>query len=1181
MDEELNKLLQELLLEHCKIQDNTLASNDILNKALTECQLNGIPFSELKEPIEQSEFTKQDSTRESLEKELQDNMSQLDLCLKDINSKTKDLASNINKNLIVDATLSKLKEYKDLYEPIYQYHFELKNQADLLLQKRQTYLDSINVIRTSITNISNTIDNKTLERDKYSTTDKTLSDNIQKEINSLNLKKNVLKTKLEYLVNREKNKIKFDSILNTEFIIDDTAIDKDAAKKELLNKLITGAFLESNISIFSNAYASNLTINATDVEITKDLNFKILFDFIHQSIDLDDNIKKENILNILQKKSFITNLTNFTIEQIPDEYKYSGILYEQYYNLFQDPINNFFSLDERGLTSDQSKIDIELKNDIEVSKQSGIDISNSVKIDINGITYYIKDFKKFQEFNSTIQSQLNIRINEIKESKIKPSLDKLIFMLKELATTQIKYILAYGDLFSSTLVKDDLIIDLNNPKLILNINSDLSSIINTIHNIYNSYNSGYKDLTTEIHKLESEQLQNISVINNFKNDLSSVQCSKKTGSLDELTEPEGAGIDPLGRQSLKNGISISNPNITKWCYWVKFAKIATMAGLLPIPEAPSFRYWPYGLVVPTPAGPKKIQLPPVFIPITVISSNLGTIVIFVVQCGILPCPLVFYISKSGVKKFLITLKGESTEFGQPNDSSNIKDFLQAKLNILKNFGLDKLKLFGISKPELDFLKKIGIDQTFDEFTAEIYSELAQKIDAIQLPPMTNFNKLKDKLGKSLNDLSIDEKINLIKLDFYEYIDNIDFPTLELPKDKTKIYPKKNSGKSINDLFKDYNTNKYKDDNKEKRNLKTKILNEIDKLDISDIVGDIPDIPINDENLVKIKDKWNKILSKSFDKIKNNPELAFSLLNIQQLNEITIGNPFNCKDELPPINIKIPGAALEIIIIVEQLIASTLNLLTSENIKEILSLESISPSRMKDSLKIIIKKTVPDKFLPDFLYDFSIINIMKNTLINIYKTLELSFNLDLIQAGIKIDMNILKEPIKKSLDDSIKSITKSFHLSIDTDFINFSPTDMKVLFKKTIKDSIEVSSAIFETPFNTIPALKSIKDINLMDVMTGLLKNPLMLFGKNANDQINLTNIKALNDAYKVLENAIPIPFVASLYLIASGNTKALQTLHPILEYDDLPPWERLSLDNFIFMLFMDSFLHTTKQRSGF
>ncbi len=1181
--DDLNKQLKEILQEGCKIEDEIILNNDLLKKTLEECccdPTDGLLITDLKNPIDDSVFSDQAKIEAKSEDDLTKSMDKLEQCLTDIDTKIANHKINIDGSVEIDNILYKLKEFDDLYSPVYEYHFELKNQIDVLLQKRQSYLNIINPVRAKILKLSDLAKAKLEEKDNYikntSSPTKAVVDQYQKEADDFNKQKEIEQGNLDVLILREKTEINSDVILSAEF----NAQAGIKTREDILEQYINNLLSSSCINNLASNYAGNLIINSNNVQVTKNLTYEILFDYIKHNIDLNNNITTENLLQNqkIQKKTFLNGVANLSISQTVQGYKYSGVLYDKFYELFEDPINNFFTIEERGLTLDSSKIDADLKQDIENAKTSGIDLSNSVKIELNGKSFYIKDFEKYKEFNSTVQGKIDIRKKEIKESIVKPIYDLLITALKELANKQAKYIIAYGELFSSTFGNQDSIVNSDKPEINLNINKDLSSVINNVEQLVNSFKIGYTDLIDEIQRLELIKQDYSAKMRNFQADLTSVPCARK---MEEVEEAAGAGIDPLGNISLKKGADITNPNPGKWCYWTKFAKIATLACLAPVPESPYLRYWPFGLVVPSPAGPKKIPLPCVFIPITVISSKLGTIVIFIAQCGILPCPLVFYISNTGVKKDILTLRGPSSDFGQPTDKKTVKDTIQLKYDKFKTLASGKLDKIGISKQDTELLEKSDKAPSFAEFKDELYSELEKKIDSIQLPLMTNFTTRKNNLGKGINNLSKNDKINLIKKDFAEYLDLIDLPTFELPKDKTKINPRKESGKGMSDLFKDFNSNKNTENIQDKLNLKTKILSEIDNVNVNDVQSDFTSVPITEENMPKIRKAWKKILNQSFDKIKNDKELAFTLLSIKELESINIAVPFVCKTEPVKVSTTIPSLAITTIIGFKVVIDQSLNLLTPTKIRQLTDLNILSVSKIKDSLKIIIDKLIPAQFLPNDLYNFSIQKTIQSSLKNINKISGSSFKLGSPQKELKIDMNKLKGPIKSGFGNSISVALKSFPLNINTSFDSFTAVDMKVLLKNTLRHSINTAANIFSGPYNAVNALSSIKKINLMDVTTGLLKSPSVGPEKGIKDNLTITDIESLNTAYKLLETTIIIPFIGALFMAGTGSGDVLRKVHPVLDYDDLPPWERLSLNNFIFMLFLDEFLHTNKQKNGF
>jgi hypothetical protein len=60
---------------------------------------------------------------------------------------------------------------------------------------------------------------------------------------------------------------------------------------------------------------------------------------------------------------FFNNSTNISVsELITGDSDPGGLIYTQYYNLLKEPIDNFFTLSERGLSSSANQIDPKLKS---------------------------------------------------------------------------------------------------------------------------------------------------------------------------------------------------------------------------------------------------------------------------------------------------------------------------------------------------------------------------------------------------------------------------------------------------------------------------------------------------------------------------------------------------------------------------------------------------------------------------------------------------------------------------------------------------------------------------------------------------------------------------------------------------------------------------------------------------
>jgi hypothetical protein len=170
---------------------------------------------------------------------------------------------------------------------------------------------------------------------------------------------------------------------------------------------------------------------------------------------------------------------------------------------------------------------------------------------------------------------------------------------------------------------------------------------------------------------------------------------------------------------------------------------------------------------------------------------------------------------------------------------------------------------------------------------------------------------------------------------------------------------------------------------------------------------------------------------------------------------------------------------------------------------------------------------------------------------------------LIQPKITIPGKAVETIITKSVGGIIEAIPAK-DINVD-----LSPIDAKT----TIIDIVEGSFAPLDgliSPFlDIISIYKTSKDKTFPEII-GL--------GKCSPDTSKVPIIeKALFDsAMNVVESIALIPYPA--VLVAPG---IFQKAHPILNYDDIPPWERLTLKNFLFVAFLDQWNVQGKKTCGF
>lgn len=142
-------------------------------------------------------------------------------------------------------------------------------------------------------------------------------------------------------------------------------------------------------------------------------------------------------------------------------------------------------------------------------------------------------------------------------------------------------------------------------------------------------------------------------------------------ALDPDPDPLKANA-PIFDKGVSEGLdytdTISLPNLTDMAYWRRFATIATLVGLLPLPGPGLFRYWPIGLILP-PAI--RIPLPIIWLPIKAIPTPFGVFVFFIGLSGIFPSPFLFFISPTGQKSFLISIT-PTLPFGTDSSKPPVK-----------------------------------------------------------------------------------------------------------------------------------------------------------------------------------------------------------------------------------------------------------------------------------------------------------------------------------------------------------------------------------------------------------------------------------------------------------------------------------------------------------------------------
>lgn len=138
----------------------------------------------------------------------------------------------------------------------------------------------------------------------------------------------------------------------------------------------------------------------------------------------------------------------------------------------------------------------------------------------------------------------------------------------------------------------------------------------------------YKPLEEKYLGLKKQEEEIEKKIENIQREISGELAKLNCENREIITD-----IEPGGIPNFKN-VS-RGPTIFDYTWWKKFSELATLVNLVPV-------HWPVGLVIPTPSGIIKVPFPIIWIPLFVAGSDKLLSVLFIGQCGILPCPFVYF-----------------------------------------------------------------------------------------------------------------------------------------------------------------------------------------------------------------------------------------------------------------------------------------------------------------------------------------------------------------------------------------------------------------------------------------------------------------------------------------------------------------------------------------------------------
>jgi hypothetical protein len=828
--------------------------------------------------------------------------------------------------------------------------------------------------------------------------------------------------------------------------------------------------------------------------------------------------------NILagRPKTYMFSDQDTTILPVPPNETPHGILYDRLYNIWDDD-EKFFTREERGLTANAADAASNLKG-------SGAEVFKGS---------FIGDVSKFRAFYENFTQEWENKVSFTKENVINPAHADLISALELFAVSEVEYLLAYGNAY------EQLPADVQ----------WLGNIIEYVRQSSERYMAKTQELRSDFLFVQESHKKVIADITTKRGQYLTVPCALNTAP-PEQTEPDGAGSDPLGAESLLS-MDPSKPNPTKWCYWVRFAAYATAVNILPLPGSGGFRYWPIGLTIPNPSGLIKIPLPIIWIPIAVIPLQVGIFVIFIGLCGICPSPVVFYIGPNGEKKFIISLR-PGDDFGANAEESIIKTIDKLGVGIkapIKNL-INQIQVPGFQP----LLNPDGSSGLLEDIKDKIIKNI-QKLP--QLPSTARLNALDP-------NASIDQKRAELKNAILAEIDKIKIPDLKFPKDGSTVNPKPPPITEIIDQLKKaakLNLPQLMVPSVEKMNLKTKLLAEIDKLGLEDVelpsIPRLPEVPneLNDY-LKKVREALVKFIGKAKSKI--TPE-GLGILAEIGIEGVVFVNPYQCKGttkglSLPPI----PGPVLIGLAVLDQLTLAAVNGISTENMLKLLGNRPALPGNLKELARNVLG-TMPNVEVPN-PSKVSIKDMLKDSVKMVVK-MQLPSLPDPTKPP-QIRISVPGELLRGSLKVGVEGIMNAFPAQT-VPFPTLSPIDLKQIMVSIVEDSFKPVEDKLGPFLDIAQGFQNAKDKSFAELL-GLKKLNL------DHSRIPTVTPEAMAAAMAVVKTISLTPYPA-----VAIAPQLFKQLHPVLTSDDLPPWERFTLDNFLFVCFLDEWCRQGKKTCGF
>jgi len=946
------------------------------------------------------------------------------------------------------------------------------------------------------------------------------------------------------------------------------------------------------------------------------------------------------------------DIKDFYDKNISESYLYRrGSGYRGFFWKMMDPLNRFFTLDERGLTIDQRLIDPQLKDSSTKSVKEG------------DAEFFINDLEKFQEFYKDAVKQIRDRISKDLNETLPNEAKFTIDSIKNLGR----------------LAADIVVFETPNvsPSSVLSDGVSGSS--------YLTQKQQYQELKDRVDLFK----QNIDALKKKENDVVDQEAFKKAMSAVKCfpiqtddSDDKGCNVrqflgkDPLGIRTV-SGTESGFPDITTFCYWLEFAKIATLVNLMPIPDLSgtpgripglTFRYWPIGLQIPTPGPPIKIPLPQIWLPLMVISTPFGIFVILLAICGIVPSPFLLFISPTGGKVFLVSFKGISLqEMGfkvkdtknplgiEPDGMSGnpVKGAFQVPLAalaaadkatriakelarkaanlpqqvVMPNGSAVPFNQGESAPPQYGYYEVMqqGVDKTkeFEDFITGTRVKIMKQIDEIGDIETKNVSKIQQKIkqGKKYTPSQIAQAISK---DAQGAIGKLKLGSITYPKDTGKLMMQPTALQKMITNFKGESSGGFKGVPSDFFDIKKLLLKYITRLNVD--AGNERFNLKKKADIDKFRNRLKKLNKNVFGSLKGRANLSqfddynssvseaarvttlltLTLGFVQAAGAIQLANPFrSCCSASKSVKVPtiISPTVLLALIAAEKIIEAAITALSELDLVRLAGgAKQVGTEALKNVFQLILK-SVPSLTLPKTLDLFNVGTLLA-FISPIFAFLSLPqtpiFAVPGIPTQININLdNIVKPLLSKAIGSALNSVSllqNALPMNLIDRIGELSSADLKALLKNQIDsvfnsvvdpikplfklvDSIPSKKGVSKSIFDAaIPPLNIKAEINAAIKAAIPASSLMMIIDMKALSGIVKNVLPTLEPIYK-----FPLSFIVvsgACALPAPAGPLAARMLHPVFNQDDLPPWERLSISNPLFVIFVDEVISKAADSTG-